>query len=167
MKTLFLFFMFVFPYFAKANSQNTIKTFLFDVQFIVNNESFTLQEVYFKNAVRHCVFESPSALWTIRHCHFGGAEAESLWFLVLAGEFSIKDTDRKLRYYMERESHVYKNIEQGSLFFNDVSYMKIFQGDFSVVVGSAGRWSKKRLPFFQNLARKQEQYINQSVTGED
>ena len=149
------------------NSQNTTESTLFDIQFIMDNELFTLKEVYFDNFednIRNCVFESPSAVWTIKHCHEGKITIEGAWYLVMAGDFSIKNTDTKLSYYLERESHIYKNIKNGSLAFTrylSLQRVQLVDGDDNKVdIG----WSQKRLPFLQTLARVQEQLIEQSLT---
>ena len=150
----------------KAASQNSSvlnsESALFDMQFIMSNEVFTLQkfeqEDGEKNTIRSCIFESPSALWIIRYC---GGEAEKPWYLMMAGSFLIKDTDIRMEYYLERESHIYRNIEFGSLAFTrNLSLMKIhiIDGDSQVNVG----WPRKRLPFLQTLARVQERAIEQS-----
>ena len=154
----------------EARQSRKIKSILFDIQFIINNESFTLQKTFFggfKNAIRYCVFESPSAVWTIEYCHKGEIEIEGPWHLLLAGEFSIKDEDKQLFYYLERESNIYRNIEHGSLAFGDylrVYFLRVYLMDkgFRMNVG----YSQKRLPFLQNLARVQEQYIQKSLTEE-
>ena len=147
--------------------QRKANVYLFDMQFIMNNEPFTLQRVYEKDDenIRSCVFESSSALWTIHYCGEMEENLETPWYLRLAGSFSIKDTDIHLEYYLERESHIYRNIEYGSLAFTrNLSLMKMNVIDGSACVDAG--WSQNRLLFLQILARTQEQYIEQSLTAE-
>lgn len=149
----------------KAIAQNSSlhsESVLFDIQFIISNEVFTLQKFEQEEGENtSCIFESPSALWIIRYCGEEAEEFEKPWYLILAGSFLIKGTDISMEYYLERESHIYRNIEYGSLAFTrNLSLMKvhIIDGDSQVNVG----WPRKRLPFLQTLARVQERSIEQS-----
>ena len=152
---------------AQNSSVFQLESVLFDIQFIMSNEVFTLQKFDWEgdeNTIRSCIFESPSALWIIRYCDETEEELlEKPWYVFLAGSFLIKDTDIHLEYYLERESHIYRNIEYGSLAFTrNLPLMKvhIIDGDSKVNIG----WPKKRLPFLQTLARVQERYIKQAMT---
>ena len=144
--------------------RHKMKTYLFDIQFIISSESFVLKRIYQDgddHSVRTCVFESPSALWTLYHCGEIEENSQKPWYLILAGNFSIKDADVHLEYHLERESHIYKNIEYGSLAFTqNPSSMKVdlIDGDLKINVG----WSNNRLSFLRTLARVQEEYINKS-----
>ena len=150
----------------KAIAQNSSvlhsESVLFDMQFIMSNETFTLQKFEQKedeNTIYSCIFESPSALWVIRYCN---GTKEKPWYLILAGSFLIKDTNTHLEYYLERESHIYRNIEYGSLAFTKslpLMRVHIVNGDSQVNVD----WPRKRLPFFQTLARVQEKFIEQAL----
>ena len=146
--------------------QRKMNVYLFDIQFIMSNESFTLQMVDEQDDenIRSCIFESPSALWTIHYCGEMEENLESPWHLRLAGSFSIKGTDVHLEYYLERESHIYRNIEYGSLAFTrnlSLMRMDIIDGEACMDAG----WSQNRLLFLQILARTQEEYIEQSLTA--
>ena len=158
---------FIYGVSSLAYSQNKMENTLSDIQFVINNEDFTLQEVYFDgfaNAIRICVFESESALWTIKYCSYGEEMVEGPWYKVMAGSFSIKNTNVELQYYIEQDDHVYRRIMDG--FFDYDAEYAVFSRVNLVEDAQIGvNWfedSEFPFPFLQTLAYEQEQYIMQS-----
>lgn len=139
---------------------------LSDIQFIMENENFTLQRIYFdgfEGAIRNCIFESESALWTIRYC--GELKVEGPWYRVMAGDFSIKNTDLKLQYYLGQRGRgsVYRKIEDGLFNFKYANRINLVDRNDRINVSL----SIDHLPFLKTLARVQEQYIDDSFIHEN
>ena len=147
-------------------SERKTEPVISDIQFIMDNEQFILKEIYFdgyENNIRNCVFESPSTIWTIEYCHFGKKDVEGYWSWTMAGELSIKNTNIKLPYYIERGYRsVYRDIEQGPAFLDKPSRISMsIQTDVGFRVDI--NWTAEKLPFLQTMARMQEQLIKQSM----
>ena len=140
---------------------------------IIENESFVMKKVYhdgFQGNIRNCVFESPSAVWTIKYCEdIGNKLLEGVWYSLAAGVFDIKNAEMKVDYYLELpgRKHIYEEFDRftgqyvmESLALRRVSFKEGDSNDMSIK-----NWSEKRFSFLQALARTQEQYIEQSLTA--
>ena len=162
-----------------ADSENTeqnLEAVLSTVEKIINNEEFVLQDIHPTSGTLHvltCVYESPSAIWSIDYCNTDNEHLTESghWGVSMAAEFSIKDTDTKLEYYFEQGDtrvDIYRAMEQDPSFFIEPTrwrYMKISYP--KTEQKSSGRkktiFTEQMLPFLQNLARVQEQFIAQST----
>lgn len=150
-----------------TDSESSTKPVLSDVQSILENEQFVLQDIYFNNFedyVRNCVFESPSAKWTIQNCHIGKGIGEGYWSWEMAGDFSIKGTNTSLPYSIRRGyQNVYRDIAQNpSLFIEKPSVyisMSVQRDEMKVNV----TFNEEMLPFLQVMARMEAQLIEQSI----
>ena len=147
---------------------------------IIENEHFVMKEVFFdgfRDVIRNCVFESPSAVWTIRYCEDPeNILMEGVWYSMLAGDFKLKDNTLWMDYYLELDGkkHIYAEFGKygqyavNSLAMKRMSFIKEFTNDDDQSGSKVVRmrnWSEKRLPFLQTLARTQERYINRSIAS--
>ena len=139
------------------------------IEGIINNEEFVLQSISRQRGTLSsllCVYESPSALWSIKYCKTNG-EGEGHWTTAMAGQFSIKNTDTKIGYYFQRmrEGNIYGQIEQdpASLFLGEQSRwisMYVYANEQEI---SEVAFTEPMLPVLQNMARVQKQLIEQST----
>ena len=148
-------------------SENKTAITLSEVESIIGNEQFVLQRIYFdgfEDNIRNCVFESPSAVWTIKYCHIGKLIVEGYWSWTMAGKLTIKNTNIELPYYIERGYRsIYKDIEERDLTFltQRASISMSIQTD---EVRTDIDWTEKTLPVLKTMARLQKQLIEQSIT---
>ena len=157
----------IFTSFAATQTIDSEKTesILSTIENIISNEEFVLQEIYSTPGTLSaltCILESPSAIWAIEYCNTDDTvEGPGYWDKAMAGEFSIKNTDKKIDYYLERaNNNVYKTIEQTPEIF--ITEQPLWFLRMSIQMDKVRvnvTFTEQTLSFLQTIAKAQKQLI--------
>ena len=151
------------------STQQNPEAVLSIVEDIINNEEFVLQNISIQRGTLTsllCVYESPSAIWSIKYCKAKGP-TEGSWKSVMAGQLLIKDTDTKIDYYFNRGYYWLEKDPASFLEPMSNSEKKSLSRRMRVYINtrknSEATFTEPMLPILQNMAQVQKQLIEQST----